>query len=163
MNIRHFFAATVAVALGGCQICTDCEPVDYVLDSTDTIYQYSSYSDDDSAVFAEDEVWTDGEVLTDNAAPLLDYVPSYTASSSSSYYYSPPQTYRPWRNIGRQRPYSGPRFTTPPMQPIPYPTETYYPFKRPSPGAYMPWRNTMRPTYYPNYSVPTYRSRPYFY
>ncbi|MGX9728114.1 MAG: hypothetical protein ACTFAK_12590 [Candidatus Electronema sp. VV] len=156
MKIRHFITVSVAVALGGCQICTDCEPVDYVLDSSGITYQDSSYVDDGSAVFTEDEVWTE------NTAPTLDYIPSSAFSSSSSYYYSvPTQTYRPWRNrnFSRQLPYSGPRFTTPPMQSLPYPTETYYPFKRPSPGVYMPWRNT----YYPNYSVPTYRPMPYFY
>ncbi|MGR0480426.1 MAG: hypothetical protein ACTFAL_03235 [Candidatus Electronema sp. V4] len=191
MKIRHFITVSVAVALGGCQICTDCEPVDYVLDSSDTFYADSSYSSGESAVFTEDDgVWTEGEtwtedpglttldyipsyysggesavftedeVWTENAVPTLDYIPSSAFSSSSSYYYSvPTQSYRTWRNFGRQLPYSVPRFTTPPMQSIIYPTETYYPFKRPSPGVYMPGRNT----YYQDYSVPTYRPMPYFY
>lgn len=162
MNLRHFITVSVAVALGGCQICTDCEPVDYVLDEPDIVYGDSFYLDEGSDVFTEDviigdEVWTEGETWTEGVTQ--EYIPS----STYQYYSMPPQTYTPWRNSGRQLPYSGPSFSTPPMQPMPYPTETYYPFKRPSPGIFTPWRNTMRPAYYPKYSVPTYRPMPYFY
>lgn len=161
MNIRHFITVSAAVALSGCQICTDCEPVDYVLDSSDAVYQDNSYLDEGEPVFTEDAaVWTEGGVWTESSVPTLDYLPGYSFRPAPSYYYpAAPMNYRPQRNFSRQLPYSGPPFTTPPMQPIPYPTETYYPFKRPSPGVYTPWRNN----YYPNYSVPTYRPMPYFY
>jgi hypothetical protein len=162
MKARHFFTVSAAVMLSGCQICTDCEPVDYVFDEPDIVYGDTFYLDEGSGVFTEDvivgdDVWTAGETWTEDVT--LDYIPD--SSYRYQYYYSAPtQSYRPqWNVFSRQRPYSGPPFTTPPMQPVPYPTETYYPFKRPSPGVYTPWRST----YYNNYSVPTYRPIPYFY
>lgn len=167
MNTLHFFAVSVAAILGGCQICTDCEPVDYVLDSSDSFYEDSFSVDGESVVFTEDEGWTEGEVWTEDSVPILDTIPIYTGSSSSYSYYPSgtvsTQTYSPWRSFGRQLPYSGPRFSTPPMQSMPYPTETYYPFKRPSAGTYVPWGTSTRSTYYPTYSVPSYDPTLYYY
>jgi hypothetical protein len=160
MNKLPAFATLFAVfILSGCTVCTNCEP-EYQTDSSlTTVYKYTSYPGGSSTIRTSQSY---GSTSTYNnlipprlSTPL--YYPSYNVAPIINFGPTRSIYNSSYDNYGRSSygggGYAGPAFTTPPMQPMPYPTEWYYPFKRLSPGVFVPWnqpRFTAAPSYYPS-------------
>jgi hypothetical protein len=136
-----FLAA--AATLSGCQPRYNYLP-EYERSSPTTIYKYTSYPGSSSSVSEDGWLEVAPSIRYTAPAPVIKfwwnrpYSNGYANNYGTSYYGGG---------------YSGPAFTTPPMQPMPYPTEWYYPFKRPSPGVFVPWNRSyypITPSYYPS-------------
>ncbi|MCW5199550.1 hypothetical protein VU05_02320 [Desulfobulbus sp. F1] len=175
MNKLFSFATVVcsAVILNGCQPYTNSFP-EYGQSSSTTVYKYTSYPNRSSSsirTIQPEETWIEAPSTTSYTSPIT-YYPTTRYNSYTTNSYTTIPVYRPRQNRTRYYGdwYSGPAFTTPPMQPIPYPTEQYYPFKRPSPGIYVPWQqsswqNSVMPRqsiYYPQQRI-TVPSSSYYY
>ncbi|WP_417910184.1 hypothetical protein [Candidatus Electronema sp. PJ] len=121
-----------------------------------TIPSTSSYSYSYTPSYTSSSTLTYPSYSSYNSVPIIQSWPTYPTTSTS--YYNNNNYSSSYYGGG----YSGPRFSTPPMQPMPYPTEWYYPFKRPTSGVFVPGNRS----YYSSssyYSVPQISVPPTYY